>query len=134
MTSSHLQRLTPEGWSRGRGYSHGVLAQGSRVVHVAGQVGWDPRSNEISADLVQQWDRALSNIRDVLETARATVHDIVFLRVFVTDMDAYRANAEAIGEVFRRQMENHYPAMTLVEVASLVPLEAGVEIEATAML
>ena len=37
-------------------------------------------------------------------------------------------------EAYRRLMGRHYPAMALVEVASLVDPQAKVEIEATALV
>ena len=39
--------LTPPGWKRGRGYSHGVEAKG-RLVFVAGQIGWRRRPSTSS--------------------------------------------------------------------------------------
>jgi enamine deaminase RidA (YjgF/YER057c/UK114 family) len=49
-------------------------------------------------------------------------------------MARYRASLAPLGEAYRRQMGRHFPAMTLVEVRSLVPPAALVEIEATAVI
>ena len=49
-------------------------------------------------------------------------------------MAQYRARLKPLGEVYRRRMGTHFPAMALVEVQSLVDERAVVEIEATAVL
>ena len=46
----------------------------------------------------------------------------------------YRWSLGPLGEVYRRQMGKHFPAMALVEVGALVDPRAVVEIEATAVL
>ena len=62
--------------------------------------------------------------------SRATSAD----SIYVTDMAQYRASLKPLGEVYRRRMGTHFPAMALVEVKSLVDPHAVVEIEATAVL
>jgi enamine deaminase RidA (YjgF/YER057c/UK114 family) len=54
--------------------------------------------------------------------------------VYVTDRPAYLANLTPLGEVHRKHMGRHYPAMAVVEVKSLVDSHALVEIEAVAVL
>ncbi len=53
---------------------------------------------------------------------------------YVTDKQAYLAAQRAIGAAYRAVFGDHYPAMTLVEVADLLEPGALVEIEATAVL
>ena len=53
---------------------------------------------------------------------------------YVIDLDEYRRERRAIGEAYREVMGDHYPAMTLVQVAALVEADARVEIEATAVI
>ena len=70
----------------------------------------------------------------VLAQAGGEPRDIGRLTIYVTDMAQYRASLKPLGEVYRRRMGTHYPAMALVEVRSLVDPNAVVEIEATAVL
>ena len=56
------------------------------------------------------------------------------MTVYVTDLDAYRKALSSIGEVWKRRLGRHFPAMALVGVAGLVEKEALVEIEATAII
>ena len=70
----------------------------------------------------------------VLRQAGGEPGDIGRFTIYVTEMTQYRANLKSMGEVYRRRMGTHYPAMALVEVKSLVDSGALVEIEATAVL
>jgi enamine deaminase RidA (YjgF/YER057c/UK114 family) len=54
--------------------------------------------------------------------------------LYVTDKEEYRARSKDIGSEYRRRMGKHYPAMSLVEVKSLLEDGAKVEIEAVAVL
>ena len=70
----------------------------------------------------------------VVRAARGGPLDIGRMTVYVTDKAAYLAGRPALGEVHRRLMGKHYPAMALVEVKALVDPGALVEIEATAVI
>ena len=56
------------------------------------------------------------------------------MRWYVTDKREYVARSREIGDVYRRVIGRHYPAMTLVVVAGLLEDRALVEIEATAVV
>jgi len=127
------RRLDPPGWKQPSGYSHGVEAEG-RVVFVAGQIGWKPDGSMVGADIVSQTRQALRNIEAVLACAGATVGDVARMTWYVVDLDEYRGARRGIGEAYREVMGDHYPAMSLVQVAGLVEREARVEIEATAVI
>jgi enamine deaminase RidA (YjgF/YER057c/UK114 family) len=127
------RRLDPPGWKKPSGYSNGMEAEG-RMVFVAGQVGWGPDEVMVSPDLVAQTRQALHNIAAVLACANATVRDITRMTWYVLDLDEYRRERRGIGAAYREVMGDHYPAMTLVQVAGLVEAGARVEIEATAVV
>jgi enamine deaminase RidA (YjgF/YER057c/UK114 family) len=125
--------VQPEGWPRPRGYANGVLARG-RTLFVAGQIGWNEQEELVSDDFVAQLERALANVVAVVRAAGGAPEHIARMTVYVTDLDAYRSSAKAAGEVWRRVLGRHYPAMALVGVIGLVHPGAHVEIEATAVL
>ena len=133
MTTASLRFLQPDGWADARGYSNGVAAEG-RMVFVAGQVGWNARSQFESDDLVAQVEQALMNVVAVLRAAGAGPEHLARMTWYVTDKKAYLARQQEIGEVYRRCIGRHYPAMSLVVVAGLLEDRALVEIEATAVL
>ena len=133
MTASHLRFLQPDGWAPPRGYANGVAAEG-RTVFVAGQVGCNARGQFETDDLVAQVEQALVNVVAVLRAGGAAPEHLARLTWYVTDKAAYVASREAIGQVYRRVIGRHFPAMTLVVVAGLLEDRALVEIEATAVL
>ena len=127
--------INPESLGAPRGYANGVLAEaGGRLLFVAGQVGWDERQRIVSPDLVAQFERALANVITVVCAAGGRPEQIARLVIYVTDKNEYRAHTSAIGERYRALMGRHFPAMVLVEVKSLLDVDARVEIEATAVL
>jgi enamine deaminase RidA (YjgF/YER057c/UK114 family) len=133
--SSRFAIINPEELGAPRGWNNGMLAQGGgRTLFIAGLTARDGSGKVPPADFVAQFDRALENVLTVLRQAGGEPGDIGRFTIYVTDMARYRASLKPLGEVYRRRMGSHYPAMALVEVKSLVDPEAGVEIEATAVL
>jgi len=128
-----LTAINPESLARPRGYSHGMRGRGD-VLFVAGQIGWNGEGQMVSADLVDQFARALDNVLDVVWAAGGSPDSVARLTLYVTDKGEYRLRARAIGEAYRKRLGKHFPAMTLVEVKSLLEDDAKVEIEATALL
>jgi enamine deaminase RidA (YjgF/YER057c/UK114 family) len=128
-----MQILQPEGWPRPRGYANGVVAEG-KVVYVAGQVGWNAAGEFQTDDFAGQVRQALRNIVAVLAEAGATPRHITRLTWYVTDKLEYRAALKDVGRVYGEEIGDHYPAMTLIEVAGLLEDRAKVEIEATAVI
>ena len=59
---------------------------------------------------------------------------IARMTIYVTSRQAYLDAQKDVGHRYRTRMGRHYPAMTLVEVSSLLEPGALVEIEATAVL
>ncbi len=127
--------INPGSLGRPRGYSHGVLGEpGGRLLFIAGQVGWEEQQRIVSADFVEQFDRALANVLAVVTEAGSKPEQIARLVIYVTDKNEYRARTKEVGERYRARMGKHFPAMTLVEVKSLLEDGAKVEIEGTAVL
>jgi enamine deaminase RidA (YjgF/YER057c/UK114 family) len=126
--------IEPDGWLAPKGYSNGVSARG-RIVMVAGQVGWDPRSGKFGMkDFAHQASQALDNVVVVLRAAGAAPGHVVRMTWYITDREAYLAASKAIGIAYRTRFGSNYPAMSLVIVAGLLEPDALVEIEATAVV
>jgi enamine deaminase RidA (YjgF/YER057c/UK114 family) len=83
---------------------------------------------------VDQFGRALENVLAVVREAGGGPEHVGRLTIYVTDLNAYRTSLKPLGEVYRRLMGRHYPAMALVQVTGLVDPNAVVEIEATAVV
>ena len=125
--------IQPDGWKRPSGYSNGIKADGE-MLFVAGQVGWDEHGDIVGESMVDQTARALGNIVSVLEAGGARPEHVVRLTWYVTDLSEYKSASKEIGNAYRAVMGNHYPAMSLIQVAGLVENGAKVEIEATAVI
>ena len=121
--------INPEAFGgRPSGWNHGMLAeQGGRILFVAGQI-------VPVGDFVKQWDGALGRVMEVVRAAGGKPENIGRMVVYLTDRSEYLANRTPLGEVHRKHMGRHYPAMAVVEVKSLIDSKALVEIEAVAVL
>ena len=127
--------INPESLGSPRGYSNGVLAEaGGRLLFIAGQIAWDEQQKIVSPDFVEQFDRALANVIAVVAGAGGHTEEIARLLIYVTDKNEYRSRTREIGERYRARMGQHFPAMALVEVKSLLEDEAKIEIEGVAVL
>jgi enamine deaminase RidA (YjgF/YER057c/UK114 family) len=127
-----VKPINPEGWPPPRGYANAMLAENG-MLFIAGQIGWDAQG-KLAPGFVSQFRQALANIRAIVESAGGRAEQIARLTWFVTDLEQYRANRREIGAAYREVFEKHFPAMTVVEVRSLVEKDALIEIEATAVL
>jgi enamine deaminase RidA (YjgF/YER057c/UK114 family) len=128
--------ILPEGWSRPRGFSHAVVAKGTRSVRIAGQIGREPGQSHIppGTDASTQWRVALSNVVTVLRAAGGEPQHLVALRAYVTDIAEFNAAGPAIAAAWGGTLGKHFPAMTLVQVSALIDPQAKVEIEGEAIL
>jgi len=113
---------------RPSGWNHGMLGEkGGRILFVAGQI-------VPVGDFVAQWDGALGRVLEVVRSAGGTAENIGRMVCYITDRPAYLASFTPLGEVHRKHMGRHYPAMAVVEVKALMDSKALVEIEAVAVL
>ena len=130
-----MRFINPESLGQPRGYSNGVLLEaGGRLLFIAGQIGWDEQQKLVSADFVEQFDRALANVIAVVKEAGGQAEAIARLLIYVTDKEEYRSRTREIGERYRARMGQHYPAMALLEVKGLLEDGAQVEIEGIAVI
>ncbi len=104
-----------------------VVRAGDFVI-TAGQVGIADGAL-VEGGLRAELTQAMVNLAGVLESAGATLADIVKTTVFLTDMGDY---AE-MNEVYTAALGDSRPARSAVAVAAL-PIGACVEIEAWAHL
>ena len=104
-------------------YSQAVKSSG--FLFASGQVALDPKTNEFfGGDIRQQTERAMENIKAVVEAAGSNLHHVVKTIVFLKNMSDFTAMNEVYGKYFTAAP----PARSTVEVARL-PKDALVEIE-----
>ena len=128
-----MKCLHPAHWPRPKGYSNGVVANG-RTIFISGMIGWDAQGKMVSRDFVGQVRQILRNIVEVLSEANAKPENVVRMNWYVLDKKEYVDSYRQLGIVYREIFGGHYPAMTAVEVSSLIEDAARVEIEVTAVI
>ncbi|MGB3437880.1 MAG: Rid family detoxifying hydrolase [Actinophytocola sp.] len=107
--------------------THGIRK--GNILQVAGQVAFDPATNEIVGTTVtEQTRRVMQNVRAILEAGGATLDDVVMCRVYLTDV----AHFGELNDAYREFFEESFPARTTVYVG--LPEGLLVEIDAMAVL
>lgn len=133
MSATPHRIVEPAEWQRPKGYSAAVAARGEHLF-LAGQIGWDAAGTIVSDDFAEQTAQALRNVATILRAAGALPEHIVRMSWYVLDRAEYHAARPQIGLQYRAILGQHYPAMTLVQVAGLLEDRAKVEIEVTALI
>ena len=127
--------INPPGLPAPRGFNHGILTTGGRLLFVAGQDASDGDGRIIApGDILAQCQQVLHNLHAVVHETGGVMSDIVKLNVYVTSRDAYLAQLNPLGKLFREYFGAYYPAMALFEVAGLFQPEAMIEMEGFAVL
>ena len=133
MNDNEFEILHPKEWPAPKGYANGIVAEG-RQVFIAGQIGWNEHAKLVSDDFVAQAEQALKNIVQILAEAGGEPRHLVRMTWYLTSKSEYAARQKEIGQVYRRVIGRHFPAMTAVVVAGLLEERAQLEIEATAVI
>ncbi|CAM5388163.1 RidA family protein [Streptomyces canus] len=128
------ERINPPELSPPTGFSHAVVATGSRVVFLAGQTALDADGKVVGESLPEQFGKALDNLLTALAAAGGTPADLARVTVYATDIAAYRAHAPELGRIWRDSAGRDYPAMAVVEVVRLWDDQAAVELDGFAVL
>jgi enamine deaminase RidA (YjgF/YER057c/UK114 family) len=108
-----------------------VVARG-RMVFVRGQVGQDleTAANVGVGDPAAQAEQAMSNIKQLLSEAGATLEHICKITVYITD-PRYR---ESVYRTIGQWLKGVFPVSTGIVVAGLARPEWLVEVDVTAVI
>ena len=107
---------------------YSIAIQTDGLVFCSGQLGLDPASGELAADIEAQTRQALTNLKNVLEASGSSLEKVVKTTVFLKDMADFPRMNPVYGEFF----PSTPPARSTIAVAGL-PRGGLVEIEATAL-
>ncbi len=115
-------------WEDIVGYSRAVKV--GNTIEVTGTVADHEGQLLGGNDPYLQTKYALDKIKATLESAGATIEDVVRTRLFVTNIDDW----EAIGKAHQEVFGTIKPCTTMVEISRLIDKKYLVEIEATAIM
>ncbi|MFI6055572.1 RidA family protein [Streptomyces violascens] len=129
-----LDRVNPGALSPATGFSHAVVATGSRLVFLAGQTALDADGKVVGATLPEQFRTALTNLLAALAAAGGSPGDLARVTVYATDVADYRVRARELGSIWRELAGRDYPAMAVIGAVRLWDAEALVELDGFAVL
>lgn len=114
-------------------FSHVIVATGSRLVFIAGQVAEDSQGDLIGpGDMTAQAHQVFANIGRALSAAGAQPRQVTKLTIFVAN---YRREHLAMIEAGRVSLfGDHKPTDTLVGVAALSRPDYLLEVDALAVI
>jgi enamine deaminase RidA (YjgF/YER057c/UK114 family) len=134
MTGPGHRFLNPEGLGPPVGFSHAALAAPGRLVLLAGQTAHQADGRLEGETLPEQFAAAAANVVTALGSAGARPEHLVWLQIFVVDVDAYIADLKPIGAAWRARFGAHYPPMGLFGVTRLFDPAALVELMGIAVI
>ncbi|UKY51833.1 RidA family protein [Streptomyces inhibens] len=129
-----LERINPPHLAPPTGFSHAVRAPAGTMVFLAGQTALDGSGRIVGDGIVEQFERALTNLLEVAAAAGAGPSDIAKLTVFAVDVADYRRHARDLGRVWKRLVGGDFPAMAVIGATRLWDETALVEIEGIAVV
>ena len=130
--SHHRQLINPPELHPAPGFSHVAVAEGTRVVHLAGQVALDREFGIVGGDdLGEQTRAAMRNVEAALTAAGASWDDVVRRTIYTLHPTEYETITAAIDEVTGGA---EHPAQTIVGVTGLAVPGLLIEVECTAVI
>jgi 2-iminobutanoate/2-iminopropanoate deaminase len=106
-------------------YTQAIVSNG--FVFCSGQIGLDPKTNELAQGFEAQTHQVLKNLTAVLKAANSGLNKVVKTTVYLVDIGDYVKLSDIYGQYF----SEHKPARAAITVAQL-PKGALIEIEAVA--
>jgi enamine deaminase RidA (YjgF/YER057c/UK114 family) len=129
---SPRQLVNPPELHPAPGFSHVAIAEGAKVVHLAGQVALDQQFGIVGGnDLGEQTKAAMRNVELALQAAGATWDDVIRRTIYTLHPTEYAAITAAIDEVTGGA---DHPAQTIVGITGLAVDGLLIEIECTAIV
>lgn len=111
-------------------YSQAIIAQGSRLVFISGQIPLNPETMQTEGeDVLTQTRMVLKNLCAILQASGANINHVVKTTVYIKNMNDFGA----INEEYEKVFTKHKPARVCIEVARL-PRDVLVEIDAIAVI
>ena len=108
-------------------YSQAVCVD--NMIYTSGMIPINPEDGTLCTGTIEeQADRALKNLKALIEASGSSMDKVVKTTVFIDNMDDFAR----VNEVYAKYFTNNFPARSCVEVARL-PKDVLIEIEAVAI-
>jgi 2-iminobutanoate/2-iminopropanoate deaminase len=112
-------------------YSQGILAEGGKLLFIAGQTASDKDGNVVGkGDIEAQTHQVFKNLIAVLEEAGGSFDNLVMTTTYITD----RKYREGYNRVRMQYYKNNSPTSTLVIITGLAHPDYLIEINGIAVL
>ena len=99
------------------------------MIFTSGMIPINPEDGTLCTGTIEeQADRAISNLKALIEESGSSMEKVIKTTVFIKNMDDFAK----INEVYAKYFKDNYPARSCVEVARL-PKDVLIEIEAIAL-
>ena len=108
-------------------YSQAIVV--NDMIYTSGQIGINPATGEIPADIEGQTRQVFENLKAILEEAGTDLDHAVKTTVFVKDMNDFAK----VNEIYATYFTDAFPARSCVEVARL-PKDFLIEVEVIASI
>ncbi|WP_449387107.1 Rid family detoxifying hydrolase [Chryseobacterium lineare] len=107
-------------------YSHSTSY--GNLIFISGQIGLDPKSNDLKKGIEEQTVQIFENLKIILENNHSDLKHITKTTIFITDIRQF----ETVNRIYSKYFNNNFPARSTIQVVSL-PKNASIEIECIAV-
>jgi len=116
--------------TEGFGFSHGVLAEGKKVLFISGEAGID-KTGKVVEGFEAQCKLAFDSIDTILKEAGTSFHNVVKINGYLMDI---QRNLMTFGSIAAEYFKEELPSQTLIGVNGLALPGMQVEVEAIAVI
>ncbi len=106
-------------------YSQAIMV--NNLIFTAGQIGIDPKTNQLVEGIEKQTHQVLENLKNVLEAAGSSIEKVIKTTIYLKDINQF----QIVNGIYEKYFKNQKPARSTVEVNNL-PKGALIEIEMVA--
>jgi 2-iminobutanoate/2-iminopropanoate deaminase len=112
-------------------YSQGILAEGGKLLFIAGQTASDKEGNVVGkGDIEAQTHQVFKNLSAVLKDVGGSLDQLVMTTTYITD----RKYREGYNRVRQQYYKKNSPTSTLVVVTGLANPDYLIEINGIAVI
>ncbi len=105
------------------------IKAGANLIYVSGQVGADPKTNEMPTCVVEQARNAMANVEKILKASNSSFESVAKAVVYLTDM----ANFAKVNEEYAKWFKSGVFPARVCFAANGLPRGALVEVEVIAV-